>query len=38
MAEFHEKSSKNDQSARNNHEGTDSEERQEGPRLFSVEK
>lgn len=38
MAEFHEKSDKNDQSSRINHEGADSEERQEEPRLFSVEK
>lgn len=35
---FHEKSNKNEQSSRNNHEGTDSEERQEELRLFSVEK
>lgn len=38
MAEFHEKSNKNDQSSRNNREGTDSEEGQEELKLFSAEK
>lgn len=38
MTELHEKTNKNDQSSRKNHEGIDSEERQEEPRLSSVEK